>query len=76
MAIGNVELMHGCFPKCLHIGTARMKDKDTEEEGKKSEYEKEYSGHEKKSSNGLNYSSSNTVPQELLCHKAMDELPS
>ena len=24
MAVGNVELMHECFPKHLHMGRARM----------------------------------------------------
>ena len=37
MAIGNVELMHGCFPKYSRMGTAIMKyDKETDWEGKKS----------------------------------------
>ena len=37
MAIGNVELMHECFPKHLRMGTVRMKyDKETEEEGRTS----------------------------------------
>ena len=36
MAIGNVELMHKCFPKYLRKGTARMTfNKETDEEGKK-----------------------------------------
>ena len=36
MAIGNEELMHECFPKHLHMGTARMKqDKERDEGGKK-----------------------------------------
>ena len=36
MAIGNVELMHEFFPKHRGMGTTRMKkDKDTEEEGKR-----------------------------------------
>ena len=31
--------MHGCFPKHSRMGTTRMKqDKDTEQEGEKSEY--------------------------------------
>ena len=31
----NVELMHECFPKHLHMGTARVKeDEETEGEGK------------------------------------------
>ena len=35
MAIGNVELMHECFPEHSRKGTARMKyDKETDEEGK------------------------------------------
>ena len=34
MAIENEELVHECFPKHLLTGTARMKDNDTEEEGK------------------------------------------
>ena len=37
MAIRNEELVHQCFPKHLRKGTARLKkDKDTEEECKKS----------------------------------------
>ena len=36
MAIGNVELMHKCFPKKMGLGTARIKqDKETKEECKK-----------------------------------------
>ena len=32
MAIGNVQLLHKCFPQTLCMGTARMKlDKETEE---------------------------------------------
>ena len=35
-AIGNVELMHECFPKHSHRGTTRMKyDNETQGEGKK-----------------------------------------
>ena len=35
MAIGNTDLMHVCIPKHIRMGTARMKDNDTKEEGKK-----------------------------------------
>ena len=44
MAIGNVELMHECFPK--HMGTAKNEKKNIEidEEGEKSEYGKKHSG--------------------------------
>ena len=36
MAIGNVELVHECFPEHWRMGTARMKqDKETDEGGKK-----------------------------------------
>ena len=34
MAIGNVELMHECFPKHKSMGTRMKQDKETEE-GKK-----------------------------------------
>ena len=34
MAIGNWELIHECFPKHLHTGTARMKCDKEKEEGK------------------------------------------
>ena len=36
MAIGNVELIHECFPKHTRMGTAIMRqDRETDEEGKK-----------------------------------------
>ena len=36
IAIGNVELVHECFPEHSPMGTARMKqDKETDEGGKK-----------------------------------------
>ena len=36
MAIGNVELVHECFPKHSRMGTVRMKqDEETDEGGKK-----------------------------------------
>ena len=36
MAIGNVELMHKCFPKHSRMGTERMKyDKETERNNKR-----------------------------------------
>ena len=36
MAMEKVELMHECFPKHLHMGTARMQDdKETEEDNQK-----------------------------------------
>ena len=36
MAIGNVELVHECFPEHSRMGTASMKqDKETGEGGKK-----------------------------------------
>ena len=38
MAIGNVELMHECFPKHSRIETARMKlDKETDKNERKKE---------------------------------------
>lgn len=48
--------MHEHSPKHLIIGSARMKDKNTEEEAKKSGVNMERStniGHEKKNSNSL-----------------------
>ena len=35
MVIGNVELMHECFPRHSCMRTARMKDKETGQEGNK-----------------------------------------
>ena len=36
MAIGNLELMHECFPKHLRMGTARMKyDRERDEDKKR-----------------------------------------
>ena len=65
MAIGNVELMHKCFPKHSRMmRTARMKyDKETDEEGKKrGEFGKKQSGHEKKRSpDGLSHPNQNTI---------------
>ena len=34
MAIGNVELMHECFPNNSRMGTARMKQENETDEGK------------------------------------------
>ena len=46
--------MHEWIPKHLHIGTARIVyDKETVEGGDKSEYGKKYTGHKKRSPNGL-----------------------
>ena len=41
MAIGNVELMHECFPTHSGMRTARMmEDKETDEDGERLEYPK------------------------------------
>ena len=38
MAIGNVKLLHECFPKHLRMGTARIEyDEETKEEGRREE---------------------------------------
>ena len=49
-AIGNRELMHECFSKHSHIGTARMKlDKERRRrKEERREYGKKQSGHERK----------------------------
>ena len=43
MAIGNIELMHKCFPKHLHMGRARMKEDKETKEGKKRDVSMEIS---------------------------------
>ena len=48
---GNVDLMHECFPKHSHMGTATMKLKKKQTEKVRrdvSEYGKKQSGHERK----------------------------
>ena len=44
VAIGTVELMHGCFPAHVRMGTARLiKDKEINEDGKKRRVNMEWS---------------------------------
>ena len=55
MAIGNVELVHECFPKNLSMGPERIKkDKETDErEKERHKYGQKQSEHEKKSPDRL-----------------------
>ena len=66
MVIGNVELMHECFPKHLRMGTARMK------------YDKEFmrdlimerskvGTKEKRSPDGLSLPNQNTIIINIKC---------
>ena len=65
MAIGNVELVHKCFPKYSRLGTARMKyNTETDKEGEKrgvSMKRSKAGTKEKISTDGLNYSNQNTI---------------
>ena len=64
MAIGNWELMHECFPKHSHMGTARMKlDNETDEDGQKRgvSMEKSTAGTNKRIPDGLSHPNQNTT---------------
>ena len=68
MAIGNVELMHECFPKHSLMGKAK-KNKETDEEGKKKgvNVERRKAGKKEKSPDGLNYPNQNTIIINIIC---------
>ena len=64
MAIGNVELMHECFPKHLCKGTGRMKyETETDEDDKKRGVimERSKAGTKKISLDGLSLPNQNTT---------------
>ena len=64
MTIGNVELIHECFPKHSHMGPQRMK------EGKKTGVSMERSKagtKEKRSPDGLNNPNQNTIIININC---------
>ena len=74
MAIGNVELVHKCFPKYTYMGTARMKEHKDTVEGEKSEDQKKYRRHKKINLNVLTIVLA-YYPLRLLHLEAVDELP-
>ena len=78
MAIGNRELMYECFPKHWPMGTARMKENDTDEDGKKRgvSMEKVKRARKMKSQRpkALNYSSGLSSPGSLR-FETVDEFP-
>ena len=53
MAFNKCELVHECHPRYLNMGIPRMKEDDTEEEGKKMMAMKSTTGTKFRNPNGL-----------------------